>query len=81
MLLAEMKTFAFRTIWSLAAFMINTMKSNVYYKCHEYSHFQTLHSEHTVYAFVVSDCENKWRYSLVFGLGNEKTGCLLFGSK
>jgi hypothetical protein len=61
--------------------MVNPLKFNGYFKCHEYSHFQTVHFEHTVYAFVAYDCENKWRYSLTFGLGNGKIGCLLCFSK
>jgi hypothetical protein len=81
MLLAEMKTFAFRTFWGLAAFMVNPLKFNGYCKCHEHSHFQILLSDHTVYAFVACECENKWRYSLTCGVGNEKIGCLLCGSK
>jgi len=67
-----MKTFAFRTIWDLGAFMFNSLEFNGCYKCHECSHFQTLHSDHTLYAFVVCGCENKWRYSLTCSLGNWK---------
>jgi hypothetical protein len=80
MLLAEMKTYAFLTVWGLAAFMFNPLTFNGYYMCHECSHLLTLHSDHTVTAFIVYDCENKWRHSLNFGLGNEKIGYLLCSS-